>query len=207
MDGVLGAVSEVSSSLAVTFAVWEQSVGLQSLSWTTTCVLQLTVADVRPGPLTCQGDCTRNIWEQDCEEGQYQYKVDAFVNHVLPRVCQPQLSILFILPGQLSHLSNRHSIVGAGLSISIFYYVSGMAWMCQSVYYNLTTILLQSYYSGRNLMPWNGVRGMYPIALQTPWHPYTQYLYVYKIPCDAHLNQNPKIFILCFLTVPNDNYT
>ena len=43
---------ETSSSCAVTFSGSEYGLPLESVSWTRTCVGWLTVADVRPGPLT-----------------------------------------------------------------------------------------------------------------------------------------------------------
>ena len=43
---------ETSSSCAVTFSGSECGLPLESVSWTRTCVGWLTVADVRPGPLT-----------------------------------------------------------------------------------------------------------------------------------------------------------
>ena len=46
------ALSEARSSCAVTFSGSEYSLQLESVIWTRMCVGWLTVADVRPGPLT-----------------------------------------------------------------------------------------------------------------------------------------------------------
>ena len=48
----VGVAFEKSSSCAVTFSGSEYGLPLESVSWTRTCVGWLTVADVRPGPLT-----------------------------------------------------------------------------------------------------------------------------------------------------------
>ena len=48
----VGVAFETSSSCAVTFSGSEYGLPLESVSWTRTCVGWLTVADVRPGPLT-----------------------------------------------------------------------------------------------------------------------------------------------------------
>ena len=49
-DGLVGVVSEMSSSLAVTFCCSEHGLPLESLSSTRTCVGWLAVAECRPGP-------------------------------------------------------------------------------------------------------------------------------------------------------------
>ena len=48
----VGVAFETSSICAVTFSGSEYGLPLESVSWTRTCVGWLTVADVRPGPLT-----------------------------------------------------------------------------------------------------------------------------------------------------------
>ena len=46
------ALAEKRLSCAVTFSGREYGLPLESVSWTRMCVGELTVADVRPGPLT-----------------------------------------------------------------------------------------------------------------------------------------------------------
>ena len=52
LGGFVGVAFETSSSCAVAFSGSEYGLPLESVSWARTCVGWLTVADVRPGPLT-----------------------------------------------------------------------------------------------------------------------------------------------------------
>ena len=67
----MGVIFETSWSCAVIFSGSEYDLPLESVSSTRMCVGWLTVADVRPGPLTWTGNMQAHCWKVKKERKKF----------------------------------------------------------------------------------------------------------------------------------------